>query len=162
MAALRGDERAFTPMAGTGLLVGVVVLLLAVVGAAMFGLINGVAPPDAEFETRQEDGALVVVARGPEPVPAEELYVRGEDPDGNVQFGAWPGDGVVRPGDRVPVPNATGNEQFDVVWEPVAFDTRETLGSYDGEDSRVDEWSEESGAPGGGGVDGSGIGGVGG
>ena len=151
MAALRGDERAFTPMAGTGLLVGVVVLLLAVVGAAMFGLINGVAPPDAEFETRQEDGALVVVARGPEPVPAEELYVRGEDPDGNVQFGAWPGDGVVRPGDKVPVPNATGNENFDVVWEPVAFDNQETLGSYDGEESAIDEWSEENGgsAPGG-------------
>ncbi|EMA67918.1 type IV pilin [Halorubrum distributum] len=150
MAAFRDDERGFTPLAGTGLLVGVVVLLLALVGAAVFGLIDGVAPPDAEFEGKQENGSLVVVALGPEPVPAEELYVRGEDPDGNVQFGAWPGDGVVRPGDQVVVPNATGNENFEVVWEPVAFDTRETLGSYDGEDSAIQEWSEESGgSPGG-------------
>ena len=81
MAAFRGDERGFTPLAGTGLLVGVVVLLLAIVGAAVFGLIDGVAPPDAEFEGKQEGGELVVVALGPEPVPAEELYVRGEDPD---------------------------------------------------------------------------------
>ncbi|WP_297888795.1 type IV pilin [uncultured Halorubrum sp.] len=151
MVAFRDDERGFTPLAGTGLLVGVVVLLLAIVGAAVFGLIDGVAPPDAEFEGQQENGTLVVVALGPEPVPAEELYVRGEDPDGNVQFGAWPGDGVVRPGDKVPVPNATGNENFDVVWEPVAFDNQETLGSYDGEESAIDEWSEENGgsAPGG-------------
>jgi len=79
----------------------------------------------------------VVVAAGPEPVPAEELYVRGEDPDEAVQFGAWPGDGVVQPGDRVTVPNATGNENLEVVWEPVAFDTYETLGTYNGEDSAI-------------------------
>ncbi|KOX96888.1 MULTISPECIES: type IV pilin [Halorubrum] len=145
MAAFSNDERGFTPLAGTGLLVGVVVLLLALVGAAVFGLIDGVAPPDAEFEGQQQNGSLVVVALGPEPVPAEELYVRGEDPDGNVQFGAWPGDGIVRPGDQVVVPNATGNENFEVVWEPVAFDTRETLGSYNGEDSAIEEWSEENG-----------------
>jgi hypothetical protein len=152
MRGFRNDERGFTPIAGTGLLVGVVVLLLAVVGAAMFGLIDGVAPPDAEFQVEHENGDLVVVAAGPEPVPAEELYVRGEDPDGEVEFGAWPGEGVVEPGDRVVVPNATGNEQFDVVWEPVAFDTRETLGTYNGEDSAIQEWSEDNGGstPGGG------------
>ncbi|TKX55454.1 type IV pilin [Halorubrum sp. SP3] len=145
MVAFRDDKRGFTPLAGTGLLVGVVVLLLALVGAAVFGLIDGVAPPDAEFEGQQENGTLVVVALGPDPVPAEELYVRGTDPDGSVQFGAWPGDGVVRPGDRIVVPNATGNENFEVVWEPVAFDTRETLGSYNGESSKIDEWSEGNG-----------------
>ena len=145
MPGFRDDDRGFTPLAGTGLLVGIVVLLLAIVGAAVFGLIDGVAPPDAEFEAQQENGTLVVVALGPEPVPAEELYVRGEDPDENVQFGAWPSDGVVQPGDRVAVPNATGNEDFEVVWEPVAFDTRETLGSYNGEDSAIQEWGEENG-----------------
>ncbi|MFW6000392.1 MAG: type IV pilin [Halorubrum sp.] len=152
MVGFRNDERGFTPLAGTGLLVGVVVLLLAMVGAAVFGLIDNVAPPDAEFEGQEENGSVVVVATGPEPVPAEELYVRGEDPDGEVQFGAWPEDGVVRPGDEVVVPDATGNEEFEVVWEPVAFDTRETLGSYDGEDSAISEWSEDDGdsTPGGG------------
>ncbi|GAB3692719.1 type IV pilin [Halorubrum pallidum] len=142
MRALRDDDRGFTPLAGSGLLVGIVVVLLALVGAAMIGLIDGVAPPDAEFEAERDGGELVVVANGPDPVPAQELYVRGEDPDGNVQFGGWPGDGVVQPGDRVPVPNATGNEQFDIVWEPMAFDTRETLGRYDGEDSDIEEWAE--------------------
>lgn len=61
------------------MLVGIVVVLLALVGAAVFGLIDGVAPPDAEFEVETEGTDLVVVAAGPEPVPAEELYVRGED-----------------------------------------------------------------------------------
>ncbi|MDZ5810867.1 type IV pilin [Halorubrum sp. AD140] len=148
MCAFRSDERGFTPIAGTGVLVGVVVLLLAVVGAAVFGLIDGVAPPDAEFEAEREDGEVVVVAAGPDPVPAEELYVRGEDPDGNVEFGGWPDDGVVEPGDSVTVPNATGNERFEVVWEPVAFDTHETLGEYDGEESEIDEWSEDDGSGG--------------
>jgi len=121
---------------------GIVVLLLAVVGAAVFGLIDGVSPPEAEFDVEQDGDELVVVALGPDPVPAEELYVRGEDPNENVQFGAWPSEGVVQPGDRVVVPNATGNEQIDIVWEPVAFDTWETLGSYDGEDSDIQGWTE--------------------
>ena len=142
MTPFRSDERGFTPVAGTGMLVGIVVLLLAVVGAAVFGLIDGVAPPEAEFEIEEDDGELVVVSLGPDPVPAEELYVRGEDPNENVRFGAWPGDGVVQPGDRVTIPNATGNEQVDVVWEPVAFDTWETLGSYDGEGADIDGWTE--------------------
>ena len=143
MRALRNDDRGFTPLAGSGLLIGIVVVLLALVGAAMIGLIDGVAPPDAEFEAERDGGDLVIVANGPDPVPAQELYVRGEDPDGNVQFGGWPGDGVVQPGDRVTVPNATGNEQFEVVWEPVAFDTRKTLGKYNGEGSNIESWSED-------------------
>jgi hypothetical protein len=142
MRALRNDERGFTPIAGSGMLVGIVVVILALVGAAVFGMIDGVAPPDAEFQVETEGTDLVVVAVGPEPVPAEELYVRGEDPDDEVQFGAWPGDGVVRPGDRVTVPNATGNENIKVMWEPVAFDTYEKLGSYNGEDSAIEGSSE--------------------
>jgi hypothetical protein len=143
MSRFRTDQRGFTPIAGTGLLVGIVVLLLAIVGAAVFGLIDGVAPPDAEFQVERQGGDLAVVAAGPEPVAAEELYVYGEDPDGEVAFGAWPGDGVVEAGDRVVIPNATGNEQVDVVWRPVAFDTSETLGSYEGEESEISEWTEE-------------------
>jgi len=138
MLAFRSDDRGFAPIAGSGMLVGIVVVLLALVGAAVFGMIDGVAPPDAEFQVEAESGELVVVAAGPEPVPAEELYVRGEDPDEAVQFGAWPGDGVVHPGDRVTVPNATGNENIEIVWEPVAFDTYETLGSYSGENSAIE------------------------
>ncbi|MGQ3328024.1 type IV pilin [Halorubrum sp. FL23] len=138
MSTFRSDERGFTPIAGSGMLVGIVVVLLALVGAAVFGMIDGVAPPDAEFQVENEGTDLVIVAAGPEPVPAEELYVRGEDPNEEVQFGAWPGDGVVRPGDRVTVPNATGNEDFEVVWEPVAFDTHETLGTYNGESSAIE------------------------
>jgi threonine dehydrogenase-like Zn-dependent dehydrogenase len=68
--------------------------------------------------------------------------VLGHEPAGEV---VTVGDSVDRfaPGDRVVVPNATGNEQFDVIWEPVAFDTRETLGRYDGEDSAISEWAED-------------------
>lgn len=138
MSAFRNDERGFTPLAGSGMLVGIVVVLLALVGAAVFGTIDGVAPPDAEFQIEKDGADLVIVAVGPDPVPAEELYVRGEDPDEEVQFGAWPGDGVVRPGDHVTVPNATGNEDVEVVWEPVAFDTYEQLGTYEGDDSAIE------------------------
>lgn len=146
MSGYRDDERGFAPMAGTGVLVGIVVLILAVVGAAVFGLIDGVAPPDAEFEVEREADGLVVVAVGPDPIPAEELYVRGEDPDDSVTFGGWPGEGVVRPGDRVAVANATGDETLEIVWEPVAFDRSETLGSYEpDEESEIDEWAEENG-----------------
>ncbi|MFW5917479.1 MAG: type IV pilin [Halorubrum sp.] len=144
MHAFPNDDRGLTPLAGSGVLISIVVVLLALVGAAVFGMIDDVAPPDAEFEVEEEDGELVVVALGPEPVAAEELYVRGEDPDENVQFGAWPGDGIVRSGDRITVPNATGNEQFEVVWEPVAFDTHETLVSYEGEESEIEGWSEDN------------------
>jgi hypothetical protein len=142
MSAFRNDERGFTPIAGSGMLVGIVVVLLALVGAAVFGMIDGVAPPGAEFQIEKDGGELVIVATGPDPVPAEELYVRGEDPDEEVQFGAWPGEGVVRPGDRVTVPNATGNEDVEVVWEPVAFDTYEKLGTYEGEDSAIEGSAE--------------------
>lgn len=65
MCAFRNDERGFTPIAGSGMLVGIVVVLLALVGAAVFGLIDGVAPPDAEFEVETEGTDLVVVAAGP-------------------------------------------------------------------------------------------------
>ncbi len=142
MHSFRADDRGFTPVAGTGVLVGVVVSLLAVVGAAVFGLIDGVAPPDAEFEVEHEDGELVITAVGPDPVPAEELSVRGEDPDGEVVFGTWPGDGVVHPGDRVVIPEATGNEDVEVVWEPVAFARTETLGSYSESDVDTEGWDE--------------------
>ncbi|WP_435093496.1 type IV pilin [Halorubrum sp. N11] len=138
MSAFRNDERGFTPLAGSGMLVGIVVVLLALVGAAVFGMIDGVAPPDAEFQIEKNGSDVVVVAIGPEPVAAEELHVRGEDPDEAVEFGAWPGGGVVQPGDRVTVPNATGNEDIEIVWEPVAFDTHETLGTYSGEDSAIE------------------------
>ncbi len=142
MQPFRTDDRAFTPAAGTGVLVGVVVLLLAVVGAAVFGLIDGVAPPDAEFDVDHEDGELVIVALGPDPIPAEELYVRGEDPNDEVVFGGWPADGVVHPGDRITVPEATGNEEIEIVWEPVAFARSETLARYGEDDIDTSGWDE--------------------
>ncbi len=142
MTGFRADDRGFTPIAGSGVLVGVVVLLLAVVGAAMFGLIDGVAPPDAEFEIEHDDGDIVVTVVGPDPVPAEELYVRGADPDEEVTFGAWPGDGVVQPGERITIPEATGNEDIEIVWEPVAFARSETLASYSESDIDTDGWDE--------------------
>ncbi|MWV64823.1 type IV pilin [Halorubrum sp. JWXQ-INN 858] len=143
MDGLPTDDRAFTPIAGTGLLVGVVVLLLAVVGAAMFGFIDAVAPPDAEFHVEQEGDELVVTHLGREPLPAEELYVRGDDPDGTVRFGAWPGDGLVRPGEQITIPDATGNEEVEIVWDPVAFARTETLAEYDPDDE--DDWDRGDG-----------------
>ena len=143
MRAFRSDDRAFTPMAGTGLLVGVVVLLLAVVGAAMFGFIDSVAPPDAEFDVDVSDGELVIVHQGGDPVPAEDLHVHGTDPDEELQFGGWPGDGVVRPGDRIAVDGATGNERIEVVWNPVGFDRTKTLGEYDPDEASVEGWDAD-------------------
>jgi len=140
MRRIRDDDRAFTPLAGTGLLVGVVVLLLAVLGAAMFGFIDSVAPPEGEFTVETgEDGEVVVTYVDGEPIAAEELYVRGQDPDGDVRFGAWPDDGVVRPGTRITVDAADGNEELRVVWEPVGFDRSETLAEHEPEGP---DWTE--------------------
>lgn len=141
MRRFRDDDRAFTPLAGTGLLVGVVVLLLAIVGAAMFGFIDAVAPPDAEFVIEQDGGEVTIVHVGGEPIPAEELYVYGEDPDGEVTFGAWPADGLVEPGDRVTVTDATGNERIELVWDSAAFDRSETLAEREGDDRP--DWVDE-------------------
>lgn len=143
MRSLRNDDRGFTPMAGTGLLAGVVVLLLAVVGAAMFGFIDAVAPPDAEFDIDVDDDELIIVHQGGEPIPAEDLHVHGTDPNENVQFGAWPGDGLVRPGDRVAVNGATGNEEVEVVWNPVGFDRSKTLGEHDPDEAAAEGWETD-------------------
>lgn len=145
MTGVRTDERAFTPMAGTGVLVGVVVLLLAVVGAAMFGFIDAVAPPDAEFEIDSTDDTVTITHHGDEPIPAEDLYVHGEDPNEEVQFGGWPDDGLVHPGDTIVVPDATGNEQVEVVWNPQGFDRTRTLGEYDPDEAEVEGWETEVG-----------------
>ncbi len=146
MVGLRGDERAFTPVAGTGLLVGVVVLLVAIVGAAMFGFIDAVAPPDAEFEVDGGDETVAITHLGDEPIPAEDLYVYGEDPNEEVQFGSWPDDGLVQPGDRIVVPDATGNERVEVVWNPTGFDRSRTLGEYDPDEADVEGWETDVGS----------------
>ncbi|WP_418282090.1 type IV pilin [Halorubrum sp. DTA98] len=139
MRGFRDDDRGFTPIAGAGLLVGVVVLLLAVVGAAMFGFIDAVAPPDAEFQI-QHDGEMVITYVEGEPIPAEALHVYGTDPNEEVQFGGWPTDGLVRPGERIVVEAATGNEEMEVVWNPVGFDRSKTLGEYDPDEAEVEGW----------------------
>lgn len=131
MRRIRDDDRAFTPLAGTGLLVGVVVLLLAVLGAAMFGFIDAVAPPEAEFTVESDGEEVTITYLEGEPIAAEELYVRGQDPDGEVQFGAWPDEGIVDPGTRITVDAADGNEELRIVWEPVGFDRSATLAEHE-------------------------------
>ncbi|WP_459882825.1 type IV pilin [Halorubrum gandharaense] len=145
MRGIRDDDRAFTPMAGTGLLVGVVVLLLAVVGAAVFGFIDAVEPPEAEFDVSEDDDGIVIVYLQGDPIAAEELVVRGDDPDGEVQFGGWPADGVVEPGDRVVIEEATGNEEVRIVWESAAFTSSEELAEYDGEEEGRPDWADDDG-----------------
>ncbi len=138
-------------MAGTGLLVGVVVLLLAVVGAAVFGFIDGVAPPEAEMEIDADDGEVTIMHLGGDPIRADALHVRGSDPNGEVQFGSWPADGLVKPGDRITVDGATGNEEIEVVWNPVAFDRSATLASHDPNEADIEGWEEnpfDEGLPG--------------
>ncbi|SNR55690.1 type IV pilin [Halorubrum vacuolatum] len=143
MSRFRDDRRGFTPMAGTGLLIGVVVLLLAVVGAAVFGFIDGVAPPEAEMEIDAGGGEVTITYLAGEPIRADELYVRGDDPDDGVQFGGWPADGLVEPGDRITVEGATGNEEVEVVWNPAAFDRQKTLESYDPDEAELEGWEED-------------------
>ncbi len=143
MSRFRSDGRGFTPMAGAGLLIGVVVLLLAVVGAAMFGFIDAVAPPDARMEIDSNDDEVTITHVEGEPIPAEELHVRGSDPNEEVQFGGWPADGLVEPGDRIVVEEATGNEEVEVVWNPVAFDRSETMASYDPDEAEIEGWEED-------------------
>jgi FlaG/FlaF family flagellin (archaellin) len=133
MRSLVSDRRGFIPVAGTSVLVAVVALVLTVVGAGVFGLVDDTAPPEATFEVESTTDGVVVTALGPDAVSAGELSVRREAENGTVSVVSWPRTGVVSAGDQVTLAATPPGEELTVVWEPRGFARKETLARYDPE-----------------------------
>jgi len=133
MRSLVPDRRGFIPVAGTGVLVTVVALVLTVVGAGVFGLVDNTAPPEAAFEVESTTDGVVVTALGPDTVSAGELSVRREAENGTVSVVSWPGTGIVSAGDQVTLAATPPGETLTIVWEPRGFAREETLTRYNPE-----------------------------
>lgn len=133
MRSLVPDRRGFVPLAGTGVLVAIVALVLTVVGAGVFGLVDNTAPPEATFEVNTTTDGVVVTALGPDAIPATELAVQREAENGTVSVEPWPRSGVVSTGDQVTLAATPPGEKLTVVWEPTGFAREETLARYDPE-----------------------------
>ena len=133
MRSLVSDRRGFIPVAGTSMLVAVVALVLTVVGAGVFGLVDDTAPPEATFEVESTTDGVVVTALGPDAVSAGELSVHREAENGTVSVASWPRTGVVSAGDQVTLAATPPGEELTVVWEPRGFAREETLARYDPE-----------------------------
>jgi len=131
MDSIRRDDRGFVPLAGAGVLVAVVTLVLAVVGVGVFGAVDNVAAPETEFNVTATGNGVVITAVGPDSVPGSELAVQREHANGTVTVEPWPSDGPVRPADRVKLDPAGPDEKIEVIWEPSGFTREETLASYD-------------------------------
>ena len=133
MRSLASDRRGFIPVAGAGVLVAVVALILTVVGAGVFGLVDNAAPPEATFEVESTTDGVVVTALGPDTVSAAELSVHREAENGTVSVEPWPAGGVVSAGDRVTLASTPPGSDLTVVWEPSGFAREETLARYNPE-----------------------------
>jgi flagellin-like protein len=118
LVGFRGDNRAVTPVLGTALLVALAVLLAVAVSTTALGVGTLADPtPAARFSFVYEDGTgLVVTHEGGRSIPAAELSLVGEDPEGVAGFGPWGSTGSVGAGDSTVLSGVDGNEVVRVVW----------------------------------------------
>jgi FlaG/FlaF family flagellin (archaellin) len=147
MRSLVPDRRGFVPVAGTSVLVAVVALVLTVVGAGVFGLVDDTAPPEASFEVESTTDGVVVTALGPDAVPATELSVHREAANETVSVEPWPETGVVSTGDQATLAPTPPGEELTVVWEPTGFAREETLARYDPERDAGSELRDAGSTP---------------
>lgn len=133
------DKRAVSPVIGNVLLVAVAVVIATVLVVAALGLFSGGEPaPTAEFEFTKTDNGLVIVHTHGGEIDPGQLYVRGEDPDGDVTFGTWAAlggeaeGGAVSAGDRLRLPAADFDEAITVVWNPADRDRSAILDRWHG------------------------------
>jgi len=87
------EERAVSPVIGVILMVAITVILAAVIASFVLGLggEQDVAPTATfDFDYDSDDEAITITHTGGDNIPEDELYVRGEQLDGNA--GVWDGD----------------------------------------------------------------------
>jgi flagellin-like protein len=111
-------DRAISPVVGVALVVALTVVLATVVSATALGLGTVADPaPTARFTFDHDERAgLVVTHDGGRAIPAAELAIAGEDPDGTAAFGPWPDTGTVGAGDATTLTGVDGDEVVRVVW----------------------------------------------
>jgi flagellin-like protein len=111
-------DRAISPVVGVALVVALTVVLATVVSATALGFGTLAAPtPTARFTFDHDERAgLVVTHDGGRAIPAAELAIAGEDPDGVAAFGPWAAAGTVGAGDATTLTGVDGDEVVRVVW----------------------------------------------
>ena len=108
---LFGDDRAVSPVIGVVLMVAVVVILAAVIGAFVLGLGGSQnEAPQASFSYDSETG--IVTMSGGDSIPSDQLAV-----EGPATFTGSGDGGTVVAGDASgAASDANGDGQIDVIW----------------------------------------------
>ena len=125
---LRSDSRAVSPVIGVVLMIAVVVILAAVVGAFATGIFgNQQDAPQAAF-SYDADADSVTMESG-DAIPSDELTV-----EGGASFSDSDGDGNVEAGDVASgagISDTNGDGQISVNWESTDGSQSATLASFD-------------------------------
>lgn len=109
--------RGVSPVIGVILMVSITVILAAVIGTFALGFADfSQRPPQATFQFDLSGDGLTITHSAGAPLEASNLEIRGDDPDGSVAFGSWPGSGSVGAGDSVTLANANGDEAVRLIW----------------------------------------------
>ena len=116
-----GDDRAVSPVIGVVLMIAVVVILAAVVGAFATGVFGGQTDaPQAAFS--YSDGNVTMDSG--ENIPADQLTVEG----GNTLSSS---DAPWSAGDSVPASDTDGDGQIEVTWNSSDGGNSAVLGRFD-------------------------------
>ena len=124
---LSGDDRAVSPVIGVVLMIAVVVILAAVVGAFATGIFgNQQDAPQAAFSYDADAGAVTMESG--DAIPSDELTV-----EGGVSFDDSDNDGNIEAGDVASggISDTNGDEQISVNWESTDGSQSATLASFD-------------------------------
>ena len=140
------DDDAVSPVIGVILMVAITVILAAVIATFVLGLGDQVSntSPQASFsfEWNGEAGGedtLKVTHDGGETIQAQNLYIRGNDPDGNADLGkTWDkyssagATSDVQAGMQASVDKMDSDAEASLVWQSSAGDSSATLKEWTG------------------------------
>ena len=115
---LRSDSRGVSPVIGVVLMIAVVVILAAVVGAFATGVFGG--QTDAPQAAFSYDDGTVTMESG-ENIPADQLNVEGTESFSDT----------VTAGDSVAASDTDGDGQIDVTWNSSSGSNSAVLASFD-------------------------------
>ena len=124
---LRLDSRGVSPVIGVVLMIAVVVILAAVVGAFATGVFGGQQDtPQAAFSYDADAGAVTMDSG--DAIPSGQLSV-----EGGASFSDSDGDGDVEAGDVASgtISDTNGDDQISVNWESEDGSQSATLANFD-------------------------------
>ena len=141
------DDDAVSPVIGVILVVAITVILAAVIATFVLGLGDQVSntSPQASFsfdwngDAGTEDD-LKITHDGGDTIEAQNLYIRGDDPNNNAGFGqTWENynnpagpTSEVQAGMSATVNNVDSDAEANLVWQSSAGDSSSTLKEWTG------------------------------